>query len=202
MATSSSYLLTSSAPVRFKPCAALVYLVQSILVFSISQTAGVTHWKLQDNAITPAATDLSASGPAQQDDLFAMSLPSTDPEFAVLLRHATKVRSPVVGNRGKGPGRPGGRGAACPVVGVSLDDGPGESRQHCAGGGGRKSTASSDTAGSCGRQCSCRGDRSNGGATDGCARSVNGGGSSSGGTETGTGVKQPRNPDGSGLMYV
>ena len=197
MAT-SSYLLSSSTPVHFKSSLVLICLLQSVLISTVSRTAGVTHWKLQDNAITPAA-----SGPAaQQDDLFAMSLPTTDPEFAVLLRHATKVpsSSSAMGNRGTL--RSGSNLRACPVVSVSLDSDavPGD-RQSCSSGSGmgKSSGFPSETMGSCGRQCGCR---SNNGGTDGsCGPSVGAGagGGAVGGDSSNTG-KQPRNPDGSGPM--
>lgn len=198
MAT-SSYLLSSSTPVHFKSSLVLICLLRSVLIFTVSQTAGVTHWKLQDNAITPAATDLS--GPtAQQDDVFAMSLPTTDPEFAVLLRHATKVPSgsSAMGNRGT---LRSGSSRACPVVSVSLDSGavPGD-RQSCSSssGAGKSSGFPSEMMGSCGRQCSCR---SNDGGTDGsCGRSVGAGGGGAVGGDSGNTGKQPRNPDGSGPM--
>lgn len=197
MAT-SSYLLSSSTPVHFKSSLVIVCLLQSILIFTVSRTAGVTHWKLQDNAITPAATDLS--GPtAQQDDLFAMSLPTTDPEFAVLLRHATKVPSgsSAMGNRGT---LRSGSNRACPVASVNLGSGavPGD-RQSCStsNGVGKSGGFLSETMGSCGRQCGCR---SNNGGTDGsCGQSVGAGGGAVGGDSGNTG-KQPRNPDGSGPM--
>ena len=198
MAT-SNYLLSSSPPVRFKSSIALVCLLQSVLIFTVSRTAGVTHWKLQDNAITPAATDLSGSA-AQQDDLFAMSLPTTDPEFAVLLRHATKVPSgSATGNRGTVRS---GSNRACPVVSITLDSGdvPQGGERGCSTGGGvGKSTGvSPETVGSCGRQQ--RGCRSGSGSGGMDERSVNSGGGVAGGDESGTTVKQPRNPDGSGPM--
>ena len=188
----ASYLLSSPPPVRFKSSAVLVCLVQVVLVFSVSQTTGVTHWKLQDNAITPAATDLSE---ASTDDLFAMSLASSDPEFAVLLRHATKASpNPAgsTGNRGTSPRS--GSPRACPVVSISLDS------TQSAGGSGKRDKAtgvSSDAAGSCGRQSQC-GCRSNGGdvrSSDGVV-----GGAGGGDTGGGAHMKQPRNPDGSGPM--
>ena len=201
MAVLSNYLLSSSAPVRFKATAALICLVQSLLFFSVPRTAGVTHWKLQDNAITPAATDLSAGGQAQQDDLFAMSLSSTDPEFAVLLRHATKVPATGAGNRGTmRSGSPSPR--ACPVVSITMDGEEVESRQGCGTGGAKKSTVSSDTsAGSCGRQCGCQGNVNSG---SGSCGGRSGGGhvtvETSGETRGTVTTKQPRNPDGSGPM--
>ena len=198
MAVSSNYLLSSSAPVRFKSSGALICLVQSILVFSVSQTAGVTHWKLEDNAITPAATDLSAGG-AAQDDLFAMSLPSTDPEFAVLLRHATKLPSST-GNRGTLRG--GNRG--CPVVSISMDGSPANSgRPGCPASGSAKTTvASSDTSASTGKQqCGCRGNSAGAGGTVdvGCA-SGESRGVGRGRGESAAPVKKPRDPDGDGLL--
>lgn len=202
---SSNILLTSSAPVRFKSSAVLICLVQSLLVFYNSRTAGVTHWKLQDNAITPAATDLSASGQAQHEDLFAMSLPTTDPEFAVLLRHATKAPATGAGNRGTV--RSGSSPRACPVVSITMEGEEIESsRQRCGTGGAKKTsdTFSDATVGSksCGRQCSgCRGNGNSGSAIDGSCRGKSGSGHVAGGTETGgTVMKQPRNPDGSGPM--
>lgn len=197
----SNYLLSSSAPVQFKTSAVVVCLIQSMLIFTASRTAGVTHWKLEDNAITPAATDLSAgSGPAaRQDDLFAMSLPSTDPEFAVLLRHATKPPPGSSASGNRGTVKSGSR--ACPVVSISLDgDGSTQEggRQGCTGSGTGKSNTgvSSESVGSCGRhQCSCRGNSgSSGGSADvGC-------GSRGGGGEGVATARQPRNPDGSGPM--
>ena len=204
----ANYLLTSPPPVRLKPSAVLACLVQSILVFSVSRTAGVTHWKLQDNAITPAATDLSE---ASTEDLFAMSLASTDPEFAVLLRHATKDPPGSMGNRGQlRRGSP----RACPVVSISMDGSAhatGGCKQECTGSSSRddKSTMmSSDASGSCGRpsQCGCRG---NGAGTcndktcgngDGALVGGAGGGDTGGGGGTPVVAKQPRNPDGSGPM--
>ena len=200
MAT-SSYLLSSSTPVQFKSSLVLVCLLQSVLIFTVSRTAGVTHWKLQDNAITPAATDLS--GPtAQQDDLFAMSLPTTDPEFAVLLRHATKLPSgsSAMGNRGTLRSS---SNRACPVVSVSLGDSGAllGDKQSCSSGSGvgKSSGFPSETMGSCGRQCGCR---SNDGGIDGsCGQSVGaGGGGGAVGGDSGNTGKQPRNPDGSGPM--
>ena len=203
----SNILLSSSAPVRFKSSAALTCLVQFLLVFSVSRTAGVTHWKLQDNAITPAATDLSASGQAQHEDLFAMSLPTTDPEFAVLLRHATKAPSTGTGMGNRGTGR---TPRACPVVSISMEGEEVESsRQRCTTGGAKKSTVSSSETnmGSGGRQCGggCPGNGNSGSTTaDGSCGRRSGSGhvaEGTGGGETGgTVTKQPRNPDGSGPM--
>lgn len=198
MAT-SSYLLSSSPPVHVKSSFVLICLLQSVLIFTVSRTAGVTHWKLQDNAITPAATDLSCPT-AQQDDLFAMSLPTTDPEFAVLLRHATKVPSGNGATGNRGTLRSSSNRAACPVASISLDSGaaPGD-RQSCSSGSGvgKSSGFPSESVGSCGKQCGCRG---NDGDTDGsCGRSVGAGGGTVGGDSGSTG-KQPRNPDGSGPM--
>lgn len=203
----SNILLSSSAPVRFKSSAALICLVQSLLVFYVSRTAGVTHWKLQDNAITPAATDLSASGQARHEDLFAMSLPTTDPEFAVLLRHATKAPAAGAGAGNRGTGR---TPRACPVVSITMEGEEVESsRQRCTTGGAKKSTMSSSETnmGSCGRQCGggCQGNGNSGSTTaDGnCGRRSGSGHiteGTSGGETGGTATKQPRNPDGSGPM--
>ena len=206
---SSSILLTSSAPVRFKSSAALICLIQSLFVFSVSRTAGVTHWKLQDNAITPAATDLSASGQARHEDLFAMSLPTTDPEFAVLLRHATKGPATGVGAGNRGTGR---TPRACPVVSITMEGEEMEgSRQRCTTGGAKKATdiSSSDVtmaSRSCEGKCGgCQGN-DNSGSCDGHGRSRSGSGhvarETNGKEETGGTVitKQPRNPDGSGPM--
>ena len=211
---SSSILLTSSAPVRFKSSAALMCLVQSLLVFSVSSTAGVTHWKLQDNVITPAATDLGAGGQSQHEDLFAMSLSTTDPEFAVLLRHATKVPASGVGAGNRGTGK---SPRACPVVSITMEGEEMEgNRQRCTTGGVNKKAMdpSSDTtvgSKSCGRQCGggCRGNGNSGSSVDGsCGTSGRSGSghvareSSTGGARetVGTVTKQPRNPDGSGPM--
>lgn len=111
-----SPLLLSLPPlVSLRSSIATVWFVQCLLLFSSSQTVGVTHWKLQGNAITPLATDLSNTTP-QQDDLFTIGLPTSDPEFSVLLRHATKVPggSGSHGNRGS-------RQSSCPVVSIRVN---------------------------------------------------------------------------------
>lgn len=170
----------------------------------------MTHWKLQDNAITPAATDLSASGQAQHEDLFTMSLPTTDPEFAVLLRHATKAPATGAGAGNRGTVRSGESPRACPVVSITMEGEETESsRQRCTTGGAKKTMdASSDaTVGSrsCGRHCSgCRGNGNSGNTVDGSCGGRSGNGHVAGGTgggETGGSItKQPRNPDGTGPM--
>ena len=147
-------LLSLPALLSLKCSITTVWFIQCLFLFSTSQTVGVTHWKLQGNAITPLATDLSSTTP-QSDDLFSVHLSTTDPEFSVLLRHATKLPSGSYGNRGS-------RQPSCPVVSVRVN----EDKQ------------SNDLRGQ--RQCEQRG-------------------TSSGGQEN---VKRPRNPDGSGPMYV
>ena len=122
----------------------LVVLVHALLLSSVSRIAGVTHWKLQDDSITPIATDLTTGslpgnqGPStsQSDqDVFAVNLADSDPEFAILLRHTTKMRS--VGGVGGGYLTVGGRGKSkvdgseqqknarvgthCPVLTVDLN---------------------------------------------------------------------------------
>ena len=78
-----------------------------LLLLCYTRTTGVTHWKLEDNAIIPASTEL-ASTQQPQEDLYAASVGLNDPEFAVLLRHSTKVPGcKLAAHRGSG---------SCPVV--------------------------------------------------------------------------------------
>lgn len=123
-----------------------------LVLLSLSRTTGVTHWKLQDNAvIVPAGRGLSE----ESDDITAMipDLQMKDPEFALLLRHVTGTKAG--GGKGAVPRQraPG----ACPVV-VDVDA--------------PQSKAQSTKNGK--KQCSSDVQR----------------------------TSAPRNPDGSGVMYV
>lgn len=75
---------------------ALFVFVNCLLLSSVSRIVGVTHWKLQDDSITPIATDLptlSGNQGLSDQDVFAVNLADSDPEFAILLRHTTKLKS-------------------------------------------------------------------------------------------------------------
>ena len=88
----------------------LLYLA-CLVVLLCPYSTGVTHWKLQDNAIvSPARAELSGAG-GQQDDYAIPNLQLKDPEFAVLLRHSSAGKN--------GHGLRSSR-SSCPVV-VNLD---------------------------------------------------------------------------------
>lgn len=55
------------------------------VLFSVS--VGVTHWKLQDNAIIVPASSAELSA-KHHEDYVIPNLQVRDPEFAVLLRHS------------------------------------------------------------------------------------------------------------------
>ena len=99
----------------------LCYSIGVILLLS-SKSTGVTHWKLQDDAIAPASTELEAH---QQEEYYVASIQTNDPEFAVLLRHSTT----------RGVSRPRGShhrgGPSCPVI-VDLNSQPAHPVDHCA----------------------------------------------------------------------
>lgn len=112
---------------------ALLMLLHMFLLSWLSTIAGVTHWKLQDNSITPLDTDPTPSNQGKAGDVFAVHLAESDPEFAILIRHTTRM--PVVNgggggtrkqrprvetniNRQKGGGQ---TKANCPVLSVDLN---------------------------------------------------------------------------------
>ena len=93
-------------------------LLHTLLLSYVSTIAGVTHWKLQDDSITPVPldTDHTPNTPGKSADVLAVNLDlaDTDPEFAILLRHTTKMR-----------GASGGGGAVRkPRPQIMTDDGP------------------------------------------------------------------------------
>ena len=97
----------------------LCYWICVTLLLS-SKSTGVTHWKLQDDAIAPANPDLESH---QQEEYYVASIQTNDPEFAVLLRHSTT----------RGVSRPRGshhRGSSCPVI-VDLNSQPAQPVDRC-----------------------------------------------------------------------
>ena len=111
---------------------ALVILLHTLLLSYVSNIAGVTHWKLQDDSITPLDTDHTPSSPGKSAEVLAVNLANTDPEFAILVRHTTKMRGVSGGGGAVRKPRPqivtdnsrrsGGPGKThCPVLTVDLN---------------------------------------------------------------------------------
>ena len=92
----------------------VVWLAQSLLLLSSSQTAGVTHWKLIDNEIMPEQQNLDTPGEAQGDEdskqdsgIYPMSqgqLSTSDPEFSMLVRYSTRNSGGGTGSLNRGAG--------------------------------------------------------------------------------------------------
>jgi hypothetical protein len=142
-----------------------VWLVQSLVLLSASQTAGVTHWKLIDNEIMPEPQNLDTPGESQVDvgskqdsSVYPMEqLSTTDPEFSMLVRYSAR-------NSGGGVGSPNRGGGG---YGIYQRQGTPVPESHC-------STLDSN------------------GGTSKCLGLGN--------SEDRAKTRQPRNPDGSGLM--
>lgn len=65
-------------------------LILEVLV--LTKTAGVTHWKLQENNIVPASAATSYSpSDSESDELFWSSVSGEDPEFSVVMKRTTGV---------------------------------------------------------------------------------------------------------------
>ncbi len=108
-----------------------------LVLLSLSRSTGVTHWKLQDNAvIVPASTDLSDGQQTEDYSTIISNLQMRDPEFAVLLRHTKGAKAggikPATVPRQRG---------ACPVV-VDLDSQPSTKTQ--TGSSGKKQCSSAE----------------------------------------------------------
>lgn len=165
------------SPVRYVPSflhfnlasLVIVWLVQSLLLLSASQTAGVTHWKLIDNEIMPESPDLDTPGEVQREggskqdsSVYSMNqLSSSDPEFSMLVRYSAR-------NSGGGAGTPNRGGGGFGIYqrqGTPLPN----SDSYCSG----------DLDGEGSSKCIEAGE-------EGGAERVK--------------TRQPRNPDGSGLM--
>ena len=92
----------------------VVWLAQSLLLLSSSQTAGVTHWKLIDNEIMPEQQNLDTPGEAQRDEdskqdsgIYPISqgqLSTSDPEFSMLVRYSTRNSGGGTGSLNRGAG--------------------------------------------------------------------------------------------------
>lgn len=158
----------------------VVWLVRVAFLLNISQTAGVTHWKLIDNSIIPEPSLDSQGKEAtskHSNNIYPMSqLSSSDPEFAMLVRYSARGSSGGGGITGSANRGSGGFGtfrrqdqggshlnscssSSVSGEGVAMEEGEGPARCHGSGAG------------------------------------VGGQRKSEGGV-----VKQPRNPDGSGPM--
>ncbi len=168
--------------------------LHTLLLAHVSSIAGVTHWKLEDNSIMPLEASHSP-GSGKIGDVFAVNLADSDPEFAILIRHTTKMNSGVgVGNRKPRPivtatvdGHKGGGGTRshCPVLTVDLSS-DGElifknSYIYIYISSGVTSSVKERRKGLCSRE-----------SVSVCA----------GGDCREGGQRRPRNPDGSGPMYV
>lgn len=88
-------------------------LLHILLLAHVSSIAGVTHWKLEDDSITPG----------KAEDVLAVNLADSDPEFAILVRHTTKM-SGVSGGGNRKPR---------PIITATVDGqkGGGGTRSHC-----------------------------------------------------------------------
>lgn len=70
----------------------LLLLVHLLLleVLVLTKTAGVTHWKLQENNIVPASAATShSSSDSESDEFFWSSVSGEDPEFSVVMKRTT-----------------------------------------------------------------------------------------------------------------
>lgn len=92
----------------------VVWLVQSLLLLSSSQTVGVTHWKLIDNEIMPEQQNLDTPGEAQREEaskqdsgIYPMNhaqLSTSDPEFSMLVRYSARNSGGGAGSLNRGGG--------------------------------------------------------------------------------------------------
>ena len=173
-----------SAPVlHFNSTSVVLWFMQFLLLLAISQTAGVTHWKLTDNDIIPDPSNLDSEEKSQSEtssDLHPLKHLSTpDPELELLVRYSARNSGGLsLGSLNRGAG------------------GRGVSRRHMTSSGSCYSSGSADGGG--------EGGRGRGGEREGVEL-----GESEG---SGNGLchqeqdrergepRQPRNPDGSGPM--
>lgn len=71
-----------------KLCLLVHLLLLEVLV--LTKSAGVTHWKLQENSIVPASAATShPSSDSDSDEFFWSSVSGEDPEFSVVMKRTT-----------------------------------------------------------------------------------------------------------------
>lgn len=161
-----------------------VWLVQALLVLNTPQTVGVTHWKLIDNEIMPETPNLDTPSEAeaaeemtqqqqQEEQGFVMSQHSTsDPEFSMLIRYSTRNS----GGGNAAPNRGGNSHGVFKRQGVPPTVSSCSRPEREGGGGGGKEAGSK------------------------CSGGVGGAGTNTVKRKVENVSRQPRNPDGSGLM--
>ena len=100
----------------------LVHMV-SLMLLALSRSTGVTHWKLQDNAIIVPATSEVGAG-SQEGEYVTPNIQIQDPEFAVLLSHTySKGQSKRSSHSQRG---------ACPFVKFKPQQASGCPKEQCA----------------------------------------------------------------------
>lgn len=191
---------------HINPASVVIWMVQCLFLLGVSRTAGVTHWKLIDDAIIPEPLKDQQDLPHEEETAaksegsnwytHSSHVPgASDPEFALIIRYSARTSgggvdgsSNNMGSANRGTGvHPGGftttrRHASSVSTGL------------CRSGGDVKKVEISATFG---RGASATLANNGGRINNQCQQQHHQG--SGGGGEMG-GVRKPRKPDGSGMM--